>query len=95
MADNAGATDEHRALNYLAVRYPAIYATAAECHGRACSLTAVEVRPSRLANTRKIVDVIFAYTNRQTDVTEKYFVRVDVTEEFPFLATKMSPYYDR
>ena len=27
MADNAGATDEHRALNYLAVRYPAIYAT--------------------------------------------------------------------
>jgi hypothetical protein len=23
MADNAGATDEHRALNYLAVRYPA------------------------------------------------------------------------
>ena len=26
MADNAGATDEHRALNYCAVRYPAIYA---------------------------------------------------------------------
>lgn len=24
MADNAGATDEHRALNYLAVRYQAI-----------------------------------------------------------------------
>lgn len=95
MADNAGATDEHRALNYLALRYPAVYATAAECHGRACSLTAVEVRPSRLSGLRKIVDVIFAYTNRQTDVTEKYFVRVDVSEEFPFLVTKMSPYYDR
>ena len=27
--------------------------------------------------------------------TEKFFVRVDVTEEFPFLVTKMSPYYDR
>jgi hypothetical protein len=27
MADNAGATDEDRALNYLAVRYPAIYAS--------------------------------------------------------------------
>ena len=25
MTDNAGATDEHRALNYLAVRYHAIY----------------------------------------------------------------------
>jgi hypothetical protein len=95
MADNAGSTDEHRALNYLAVRYPAIYATAAEAYGRSCSLTAVEARPSRLSSTRKIVDVIFAFTNRNTDVTEKHFVRVDVTEKFPFLVTKMSPYYDR
>lgn len=95
MADNAGATDEHRALNYLAVRYPAIYATAAEAYGRSCSLTAVEVCPSRLSGVRKIVDVIFAFTNRSTDVTEKYFVRVDVTEEFPFLVTKLSPYYNR
>jgi hypothetical protein len=30
-----------------------------------------------------------------TDFTEKFFVRVDATEEFPFLVTKMSPYYDR
>jgi len=44
---------------------------------------------------RKIVDVIFSFTDRKTDVTEKYFVRVDVTEEFPFLVTKLSPYYDR
>lgn len=95
MADNAGATDEHRALNYLAVRYPAIYATAAEAFGRNSSLTAVEVRPSPLSSTRKIVEVIFSFTNRNTDVTEKFFVRVDVTEEFPFLVTKMSPYYDR
>jgi hypothetical protein len=95
LADNAGATDEHRALNYLAVRYPAIYATTADAFGRNASLSAVEVRPSRLSGTRRVVDVIFAYTNRQTDVTEKYFVRVDVTEEFPFLVTKMSPYYNR
>jgi hypothetical protein len=95
MADNAGATDEHRALNYLAIRYPAIYATAAECYGRDCSLTGVEVRTSRLSGVRKIVDAIFSYTNRNTDVIEKYFVRVDVTEAFPFLVTKMSPFYDR
>ena len=43
----------------------------------------------------EIVDVIFSYTNRNTDVVEKFFVRVDVTEEFPFLVTKMSPYYER
>jgi hypothetical protein len=95
MADNAGATDEHRALNYLAVRYPAIYHQTAELFGRNASLTSVEVRPSRLSGVRKVVDVIFSYTNRQTDVTEKYVVRVDVTEEFPFLVTRMSPYYDR
>lgn len=95
LADNAGATDEHRALNYLAVRYPAIYATAAEQHGRNSSLSAVDVRPSRLSGVRRIVDVIFSFTNRQTDVTEKYFVRVDVTEEFPFLVTRMSPFYER
>jgi PatG Domain len=95
MADNAGATDEHRALNYLVVRYPAIYATAAERHAQNASLTAVEVRPSPLSSVRRIVDVIFSYTHRQTDVIEKYFVRVDVTEEFPFLVTRMAPYYDR
>jgi len=33
--------------------------------------------------------------HRTTDVTEKYFVRVDVTEVFPFLVTRMSPYFDR
>jgi PatG C-terminal len=94
MADNAGATDEHRALNYLAVRYPAIYATAAEAHGRNASLSGVEVRRSRLSGVRKVVDVVFSYTHRETEVTEKYFVRVDVTEEFLFLVTKLSPYYD-
>jgi hypothetical protein len=95
LTDNAGGTDAHRALNYLAVRYPAIYATAAEAYGRNCSLTGVETRSSPLSGTRKIVEVIFAYTNRNTDVTEKFFVRVDVTEGFPFLITKMSQYYDR
>ena len=95
MADNAGATDEHRALNYLAVRYPAIYSTATDCHNRNSSLTAVDVQPSPLSGTRNIVEVIFSFTNRTTDVVQQYFVRVDVTEEFPFLVTKMSPYYDR
>jgi hypothetical protein len=95
LTDNAGATEEHRALNYLAMRYPAIYAKAAEQFAQASSLTGVEVLRSSLAGTRVIVDVIFAYTNRNTDFTEKFCVRVDVTEEFPFLVTKMSPYYNR
>jgi hypothetical protein len=95
LTDNAGATDDHRALNYLAMRYPGIYAKAAEEFALDFSLTGVEVRPSPLSGTRRIADVIFAYTNRNTDFTDKFAVRVDVTEEFPFLVTKLSPYYDR
>ena len=95
MTDNAGATDDHRALNYLALRYPGIYAKAAEAFAQDSSLTGVEVRPSPLSSTRRIVDVIFSYTNRNTDFTEKSCVRVDVTEAFPFLVTKLSPHFDR
>ncbi|KAA9166177.1 hypothetical protein FPZ12_003980 [Amycolatopsis acidicola] len=95
MADNAGATDAHRALNYLAVRYPAIYGAAAEANARDLSLTGVQVLPSVLSGARKIVEVVFTYTHRQTDVSEKKFVRVDVTEQFLFLAGKLADYFDR
>jgi hypothetical protein len=95
MTDNAGATDDTRALNYQAVRYPAVYAKVSEQFAAGASLSSVDVRPSALSAVRRIVDVIFAFTSRATDVTEKFFVRVDVTEAFPFLVTKLSPYYDR
>ena len=95
LTDNAGATDEHRALNYLAMRYPELYSKTAQEFGIDRSLTGVDVRPSPLSSMRKIVDVIFAYTDRGTDFTEKYSVRVDVTEQFPFLVKKLAPYYDR
>jgi hypothetical protein len=95
IGDNAGATDEHRALNYLSVRYPALYGAVADAQARNASLSAVEVRPSALGGTRRIVEVVFSFTNRATDVVEKSFARVDVTEEFPFLVTRLSPYFDR
>jgi hypothetical protein len=95
LTDNAGATDEHRALNYLAVRYQAIYANAADAFARNAALSSVDVQASALSGTRNVVDVIFTYTNRNTDVDDKCFVRVDVTDEFPYLVTKLSPYYDR
>jgi hypothetical protein len=94
-SDNAGAADADRALNYLSVRYDQIYTTAANAFANNASFTSVDVLPSPLSGTRKIVDVVFAFTARDTDVVSKYFVRVDVTECFPFLITKMSPYFDR
>jgi hypothetical protein len=95
MADNTGEMDEHRALNYLAVRYPRIYNHAAEMHGRDYSLVAIEVISSRLSGVRKLVDVVLSYTSRTTDVTEKYYIRIDVTEKFPFLEKALAPFYDR
>ncbi len=94
-SDNAGATDKDRALNYLAVRYGRIYETGAREFERNASFTSIDVLPSPLSGTRRIVDVVFAFTSRDTDVVTKHFVRVDVSDEFPFLVTPMSPYYDR
>ena len=94
MRENAGATDGDRAVNYLVVRYPRIYEAAAEAFGKNQSLSAIDVRSSTLSGTRTLVDVIFSFRHRNTDVVEKHAVRVDVTDEFPFLAKPLSPYYD-
>jgi PatG C-terminal len=94
-SDNAGATDADRAINYLAVRYDRIYSLAAEQFAANASFTGIDVLPSPLNGARRIVDVVFSFTDRATDVVSKFFTRVDVTECFPFLVTKMSPYYDR
>jgi PatG Domain len=72
LVDNAGATDYHRALNYLAMRYPAIYSKTAEQFARDFALTAVETGSSPLSGTRTIVDAVLSYTNRNTDFTEKF-----------------------
>ncbi len=95
IADNAGDTAEHRALNYCVVRYPAIYARTAQAFGMNASLSGIYVEPARLGGPRNIQSVVLSYTHRATDVVDKFFLRVDVTEKFPFLVTKLSPYYDR
>lgn len=95
LVDNVGEMDEHRAVNYIALRYPAIYSLALEMHALDRSLVRVDVQPSRLSGTRRVVNVIFSYVDRKTDVVDKHFIRVDVTEKFPFLVSKLQPFYDR
>ena len=100
VTDNAGATDEHRALNYLATRYPEIYRLTSERFGEDFSLTDVSVQPSRLSGVRKIVTVTFTFSPRAgaTPVAygvEQYFVRVDVTEKFPFLVSPLQRGFSR
>lgn len=94
ITDNKGAKDRHRALNYLAVNHLPIYQTFADSQVANASLTGVEARPSRLSGDRRVMDVIFAYADRRTTFVEKYLVRVDVTEEFPFLVSGLSRYID-
>jgi hypothetical protein len=92
--DNAGSTDEHRALNYLALRYPGLYARVADCFARDFALTSIQGHPWPLSAARRIVEIRLAFTDRKNEFVEKYFVRVDVNDEFPFLLSKMAPYFD-
>ncbi|MFI7543059.1 hypothetical protein [Actinoplanes sp. NPDC049599] len=93
MADNVGNLDEHRAINYLALRYPALYAKAYELFAAGVTLDALDVQPSGAGMTRNLMDVIFSFRNRSTNFVEKWSARVDVTEEFPFLVTGLGAYF--
>lgn len=94
MTGNAGTSDEHRALNYLAVRYPTLYSVVAEAFAANATLSAVDVRRAAVGGPRTVLEVILSFTDRRTDVQTKQSVRVDVTEEFPFLVSKLAPYFD-
>lgn len=99
LADNVGELDQHRAVNYLAVRYDQPYHKTQVMQDENYLLIAVDVLLSRLSGVRKIFDVIFSYefqgTGPSVGVIKKWFVRVDVTEEFPFLVSPMQEYFER
>ncbi|MFF4330767.1 cyanobactin maturation protease PatG family protein [Streptomyces sp. NPDC001591] len=94
VSGNVGASDEHRALTYLMVRNPAIYRKTFAQSMDGFSLTSIDVRRSNLSGARQIMDVVFTYSSRRTDEVEKYFVPVDVTNEFPFPTGPLGTFYD-
>ncbi len=95
LVDNAGSTDEHRALNYLAMRYPEIYRKTAQQFDTGFALSGVRVQRSELGGARNVVDCVFSYTERSSGFVEKFVASVDVSDEFPFLASRLAGYYDR
>ena len=95
IADNFGELRGHRALNYVAARYPPIYQKAVEMTNAGFKLDTVTVRPSRLTGARRVCDVIFHYKNYKTTVVESFFVRVDTTEVWPFIVSPLSPFFER
>jgi Subtilase family/PatG C-terminal len=94
-ADNFGHTDEWRALNWLAVRYPPIYRRCADMVRDGYDLKGFPVLTSRLADwgTKRVVDAVFTF-GKAGDI-KKFFVRVDVTYLFPMLVSHVAKYVDR
>ncbi len=94
MADNYGLTDEDRAYNFLMARYD-ISAKVKEIEEK-FELTGVPTMYSRLSgDTNRVVRVIFTFKSQNSLIEKKYFVRVDVTHEFPTIVTPWQPYLER
>ena len=87
----AGQRDVSRLRGGPGCRLEDVENRVARLQAAALTLLEVELEPQLLVE----VDSPRVIGDRNTDVVEKFAVRVDVTEEFPFLVTKLSPYFDR
>lgn len=83
--ENVGATDVHRALNYLIMQHPGIFLIAAEKREKHV-LDRIETRLVQGVSGRRQVAVILAFVEQSTGIPERWFTRVDVTEEWPFVS---------
>ena len=93
LSDNYGLTDEDRAYNFLAARYT--IAPYALDEIKELTLAGVPTISSRLSgNSGRVVRVIFTLRTAQA-VEKKYFVRVDVSDRFPFIVTPWQKYLER
>ena len=91
LSDNHGLTDEDRAYNFLTARY-----TPQLNQGDGFELAGVSTAASRLgAGIGRIVRAIYTFRNSTTAAEKKFFVRVDVTHEFPIIVNPWQPYLER
>jgi hypothetical protein len=97
LADNHGLTDEERAYNYLMARYAISPENLKEIN-KDFELAGVPTMYSRLgAGNRRVVRVIYTFNSKgpNSPAQRKFFVRVDVTDEFPFIVTSWNQYLQR
>jgi hypothetical protein len=92
-AENRGVSDEHRALNYLALRYPPLYHAVAQAYDEGKLLVDIHAR-HRHSSDRRLVSVEVIFRHRRTEITDRLQCLVDVTEVFPFLVTKLQPTFE-
>ena len=96
LADNVGNLDEHRAVNYLALRSQQIYINTAELSQDSKRLLKITVKPSALTenSSRSVMEVIFTYATPD-DSRDVYYIVVDVSGMYPFLVKQWQPYYEQ
>ncbi len=96
LADNVGNLDEHRAVNYLALRSQQIYINTAELSQDSKRLLKITVKPSALTenSSRSVMEVIFTYAT-PSDSRDVYYIVVDVSGMYPFLVKNWQPYYEQ
>ena len=90
---NFGISPEHRALNYVVLRYPAIHEILTRAYKEGQSLQAIDTRHTHLGG-RLIVEVHIVLRNRRADLITRYMCRVDATEIFPFLVSPFEQIFD-
>lgn len=83
--ENIGATQAHRALNYFIMQHPGVFLAVTERVGTQ-RLQKIETRLILGLGLREQVAVIATFVDIATGVTERLFTRIDVTEEWPFVA---------
>jgi len=97
LSDNLGLSDQERAYNFLAARYKLPY-DRLEKDLQGYQLAGAPTFLSALSGpvgSKRIVDVVLTFRGAKTMAERKYFLRVDVTNEFPMLVKGLTPYLDR
>jgi hypothetical protein len=92
ITENAGATPEDRAANFVACRYEAVYLKTFEALADDYALTSIKVRPAAVGGDQGVMSFTVTYTSRTAaDLTEKYSVLVSTRYMNPYLLTHLGP----
>ena len=51
-------------------------------------------RPASLSGLRLMIDVIFMFRHRVSGLVNKMFMRVDVTDLYPFQVSPIQPFFE-
>jgi hypothetical protein len=92
-AGNTGVSDEHRALNYLALRYPAVYHLTFTAQREGKALIGVDAGVTSMGE-RRMARLRLAFRDARSHVVERYLCEVDVTDVLPFVARSLTPTFD-